>query len=205
MAESRAARAPPWHNQAGNPQRKWPFGMPLSAASGHGMPAATTPSIKLRPSRNSEVKLVRTSGSTTMPVASAVASARRAATLFDRDDLEAELHPGAGLRQPPEVGTDHGCDLRIAAGRLAIGHQNDRAAVARHLDRPHGNTVGDDVVAADMGERRTVDEEGHAVGPGRDAPRAIAEGRDLVRGEIIILRSEHHADDARRTVEPGRR
>jgi hypothetical protein len=38
-----------------------------------------------------------------------------------------------------------------------------------------------------MGERRPVDEGGHPVGLGRDAPRAVAEGSDLVLGEIIVL------------------
>jgi hypothetical protein len=44
--------------------------------------------------------------------------------------------------QARQVGRDHRRDLRIAAGGLAVGEQDDRLALARHLNRTRHGRVG---------------------------------------------------------------
>src|SRR5262249_25653343 len=60
-----------------------------------------------------------------------------------------------------EVGRDDGRDLGIAAGCLVVGEEQDRLARARHLDRPGGDAIGDDVVAVAMRQKRPVEAQAH--------------------------------------------
>ncbi len=46
-----------------------------------------------------------------------------------------------------QVGGDHGRNLRVSAGRLAVGHQQDRLARLRHLHRADRRRVREDVAA----------------------------------------------------------
>src|SRR5688500_5359434 len=67
--------------------------------------------------------------------------------LLDADLGKADGLAGATLCEDAEVGTDHGCDLRITAGAAAIAHQHDRLAAAGNLDAAVHRAVRDDIVA----------------------------------------------------------
>ena len=67
-----------------------------------------------------------------------------------------------------EVRGDHRRDLRIAAGRLTIGHQQDRLAGRRHLQRADRRRVRQDVGRAACCERRALQAISHAVRLRRD-------------------------------------
>ena len=66
------------------------------------------------------------------------------------DGLETKATAGGDLREPSEIGRNHGCDLGIAAGGAAVRHQHDRLAIAGHLDAAVHGAVGDDVVTVQM-------------------------------------------------------
>src|SRR5436309_6686842 len=77
---------------------------------------------------------------------------------------ERELEPFAGRKLSCErkVGGDHGRDLRVPAGRLPIGHQEDRIAGRRNLQAAHEGDVGDHLA----GSKRTREAESGPFGPG---------------------------------------
>ncbi len=76
-----------------------------------------------------------------------------------------ELDPVAGreLTRERQIGGDHRRDLRIAAGRLPIRHQQDRLARRRHLQRTDRRGVGQDVRASRVRERRALEPIAHAI------------------------------------------
>ncbi len=90
---------------------------------------------------------IRAPGASRRPLRSAAmrldARARRELDPVARREL-------AGERQ---VGGDHGRDLRIPAGRLSIGHQQDRLARGGHLERTERRRVRQDVGGPRMRER----------------------------------------------------
>src|SRR5271156_2200009 len=62
--------------------------------------------------------------------------------LFPRGLHEADPAADRSLTEPPEVGFDHGADLRVTAGGLRIPHLHDRLSVRGYLDDPRHNSVG---------------------------------------------------------------
>jgi hypothetical protein len=65
----------------------------------------TTPSIRLRPSRNSELRWQHTSGSTTMLRASRIASSQRVATAWAIDTISnLDAVPGRAWASRPRSG-----------------------------------------------------------------------------------------------------
>ena len=130
--------------------------------------------------------------------------ATRCNRVGDRYRLEPERSSRPRLGQPAEIGTNDGGNLRITAGRLTIGHQNDRTAVSRHLDRTHGDPVGDDVVAACVRQSGSVEKIRHAIAFGGDGPRPSQKCSDLVVGKVVVLRTKDHTNGVEGPVEPGR-
>ena len=47
---------------------------------------------------------------------------------------EADAAADRRLAEPPQIGLDHGADLRVAARGLRVAHLDDRLAAVRHLD-----------------------------------------------------------------------
>src|ERR1700730_15853312 len=72
--------------------------------------------------------------------------ATRRNRLPDRNRIEPERGSWPRLSQSAEIGANDGSNLGITAGRLTIGHQNDRTPGPRHRDRPHRDAGGHDVV-----------------------------------------------------------
>ncbi len=107
------------------------------------------------------------------------------------------------LREPADVGACDVTELGIAAGRLMIGHQHQRLAVAADLNGARRNAVGHDVEVIRMGELRPVEPIGHAVGHMRQAEFGAEEGRKRLLGEIILLRAKHDAQRPIIAGEPG--
>src|SRR5271166_5640028 len=108
------------------------------------------------------------------------------------DRLEAETGSGRGLRQPAEVGGDHGCDLGIAAGSAAVRHQHDRRTIAGDLDAAIHGTVGYDVVAVQMFYHRALQPVAHAVAGRGDFPFAVEKELFGLVGKFIVLRPKQH-------------
>ena len=76
------------------------------------------------------------------------------ADIASRARAHLELDPVAGrqLGGERQIRGDHGGDLRIAAGRLPIGHQQNRIAGRRHLQRAGERRVRDHLAALDAAE-----------------------------------------------------
>ena len=83
---------------------------------------------------------------------------------------EADAAADRRLAEPPQVGLDHGADLRVAARRLGVAHLHDRLAAVRHLD-----DAGHDAVRAHL-HRRDAARSGVA---GEPVAVAVALRRDL--------------------------
>ena len=166
-----------------------------------------TPEIRLLPSSNSALGVLaperRRSRSA---LARSRARARRAATAASM--VVTAKRTGCArphLRQPAEIGPDHGRDLGIAAGHLAIRHQHHRPAVAQHLDRAHDDAVGDDVQS--IGRRDLRPSRKYAMRSLRceTVQARAAERLDLLAREVVVLRAEDDADRivaARRATAP---
>ena len=101
---------------------------------------------------------------------------------------------GAELGQAVLVGGDDGRDLGVAAGRLVVGKQHDRIAMARHLHRASDDRFRQHVEASRDGELGAAEPHSHAVigiGDGVDAGQEALLG---VTGEEAVLRTENDAD-----------
>src|SRR5688500_13218699 len=94
-------------------------------------------------------------GASGTPAWGAIESAKGEDLSFGRDErgdrvgsaAHLELEPVARpeLRGQRQVGAYHHGQLRIATGRLSIGHQEDRLSRRRNLHAPHEHDVGDHV------------------------------------------------------------
>ena len=101
--------------------------------------------------------------------------------------------PGASWPATGRSAQNHGRDLQVAARGLAIGHQQQRSAAGRHLDRAERHRLGQRLAAAGDRQRRTVERERHPVRVGRHAEDVAGERVDRLPGEPPVLRAEHHA------------
>src|SRR5262249_52609270 len=110
------------------------------------------------------------------------------------------------LADPGDVRPDHGGDLRVATGRLAVDEEDDRLALSRHLDSPERDPVRDDVVAPGVLDHRSLQTIPHPVGLRGDLVRAVQEGADARRREPVVLGPEDDAALPLRRVRgpPGR-
>src|SRR6266403_901566 len=70
----------------------------------------------------------------------------------------------SGMAERGQIGRNDGRYFRIAPGRLAVGQQDDRLTVARHLDRARRDAVGRDVVAARVVDTPALEPHSHAIG-----------------------------------------
>src|SRR4051794_36547426 len=110
------------------------------------------------------------------------------------DGLEAENLPRLKLRDPTEVCRDHGCQLGVAPGGAAIGHQHDRRAIAGHLNAAVHSAIRDDVVPVKMVDHRAFKPVAHAVARRRYLPFALQKQLYRVLAELVVLRAQHDAD-----------
>src|SRR5258705_8928334 len=113
--------------------------------------------------------------------------------LSHADGLEAEATPGGYLREPPEIGCNHRCNLGIAAAGAAIRHQDDRRAIAGHLDAAINGAVGDDVVAMQVFYDGALKPVAHAVARRRYPPLAVQKQVYRVFSKFVVLPAHHDA------------
>ena len=83
-------------------------------------------------------------------------------------------------------------DLGVSTGGLPVGQQHDRLALTDDLDAAQRHAVGDDVVAVGMLDEGALEPRAHAVALGQHLVGPFEEGGDALRGEAIVLRSQHH-------------
>jgi hypothetical protein len=132
---------------------------------------------------------------------------RRGDLAFERPQRRARLTNANGrepaaisrthLGEASDIGPNDVADFRIAARRLAIGHQNQGRPVARDLNGAEGGSVRNDIVAARMVDRWAEKAIGHAVGRRRQSEVFAEEGFEPGGREVVVLRAEDNANGHR--------
>src|SRR5579859_2935585 len=113
------------------------------------------------------------------------------------DALEPHRIAGPQMAEARQIGADHGGDLGITAGGLPIRQQNDRLAVARHLDDARHDAVGGDFRAlVVMGQGFAGQAQSHAVAGRSDLEGLALQRVEAFRLEMVVLRAGNHADRA---------
>ena len=94
----------------------------------------------------------------------AVESHQRGAGFVEADAAKPAAFARPHLGEAADVGQNDMAEFWIAAGRLPVGHQDERRLIAGDLDGAERDAVGHDVMAPRMGDRRAREAIGHAVG-----------------------------------------
>src|SRR3989304_3743821 len=116
-----------------------------------------------------------------------------ACTALGGGGLEAGALPRFGLAPSSNVeGADRG-HLRVAARGLAVHQENDRLALAAHLDPAEGGAVGGEVMAPRVDDRRPLEPGAHPVDLARHLVGLAQERLDPLARETIRLGAQDHA------------
>ena len=107
------------------------------------------------------------------------------------------------LREPAYVSARDMTKLWIAAGRLAIRHENKRVLVAGDFDRAECGSVGHDIISPRVRDVGPIEPIGHAVGGRRQRERPGEKGAQSLWGEVIVLRAKHDTERIKRGVSHG--
>src|SRR5215472_5527371 len=84
--------------------------------------------------------------------------------ILERDRREAHVVSGLELRDEWQVDGRDLADTRVTAGRLAVGHEDDRCAARRKLDGSERHALGKDFDALAQSKLGALDPIAHAVG-----------------------------------------
>ncbi len=115
--------------------------------------------------------------------------------LLQRDAAKAQPVAGLELRDERQVEARHLANSRIPAGRLPVGHENDRRAARWQLNRAERDAFGQQLDGALKRERHAVESIAHAVRAGGDAKRRFEQTLQRCEIECVRVRAGNHAHD----------
>ena len=95
------------------------------------------------------------------------------------------------LARHRQIGRNHRRNLRIAAGRLTVGHQQNRLAGSRHLQRTERRRVREDFGPFAVRQLRTLEPESHAIRLGGDGKGQREQPFERHRCEARLVRARY--------------